>query len=142
MDIFVPNQSCHPTPVERHGKCGCLWPGVGALFRTYHEEHEGHEADAGIVNARDVSTAAGVPCGKREFMLHAAAWSTDIRFPWLIMMHRGSFVCFVCFVVVPGGNVEPLSSQPEELSRRLDDRSSDAWISLGEAEGRLKRDGV
>jgi hypothetical protein len=132
------NQSC-PTPVDRVRKCGCLWPGVGALFRTYHE---GHEADAGIVNARDVSTAAGVPCGKREFMLHAAAWSTDIRFPWLIMMHRGSFVYFVCFVVVPGGNVEPLSSQPEELSRRLDDRSSDAWISLGEAEGRLKRDGV
>jgi hypothetical protein len=30
----------------------------------------------------------------------------------------------------------------EELSRRLDDRTSDAWISLGEAEGRLKRDGV
>jgi len=30
----------------------------------------------------------------------------------------------------------------EELSRRLDDGTSDAWIRLGEAEGQLKRDGV
>jgi hypothetical protein len=30
----------------------------------------------------------------------------------------------------------------EELSRRLDDRSADSWLSLGEAARRLEADGV
>jgi hypothetical protein len=39
-------------------------------------------------------------------------------------------------------DVRRVDGYREELSRRLDDQNPDAWISLNDAERRLKGDGV